>query len=95
MAKIKHTKAKTLTLPPVTLPFALKDGDCEDDATLIHQAVDAAHLPPDKKPKLNNLLQTSQVCTLRLGRTDVLQHHIYTHHQISIKQRPYRMSPSM
>ncbi len=66
------------SLPPVTLPFALKDGNCEDDATLIHQAVDAAHLPPDKKPKLNHLLQTSQVCTLRLGRTDVLQHQIYS-----------------
>ncbi len=34
------------------------------------------------------------MCTLRLGRTDVLQHQIYTHHQIPIKQRPYRMSPS-
>lgn len=83
------------SVPPLTLPFALKDGDSEDDATLIYQAVDAAHLPPDQKLRLNNLLETNpQVCTLRLGRTNVLQHQIYTHHQIPIKQRPYRMSPS-
>lgn len=32
------------------------------------------------------------MCTLQLGRTAVLQHQIYTHHQIPIKQRPYRVS---
>lgn len=36
---------------------------------------------------------TPQVCSLQPGRTDVLQHTIYTQHQVPIKQRPYRMSP--
>lgn len=67
------------SVPPLALPFALKDGDSEYDATLIYQAVDAAHLSPDQKQRLSRLLQTNpQVCTLRLGWTYVLQHQIYT-----------------
>lgn len=83
------------SVPPLMLPLPLNDSGSEDDIVLINQAVDAAHLPPDHKQQLSHILQTNpQVCTLRLGWTDVLQHQIYTHHQIPIKQRPYQMSPS-
>ncbi len=40
------------------------------------------------------LPQHPQVCTLRPGRTEVTQHHIYTTHQVPIKQRPYRTTPA-
>lgn len=82
------------SIPPLTPPIPLKV-EGEDTTTLINHAVDAAHLPPGQKLQLSHLLRTNpQVCTLQLGRTAVLQHQIYTHHQIPIKQRPYRVSPA-
>ncbi len=71
-------------------PLVSSDAQC-----LIDSAVSEAHLPPAEKNRLRRILESNtQVCTLQLGRTDVLQHIIYTHHQVPIKQRPYRMSPA-
>lgn len=66
-----------------------------DDQALIEIAVNGAHLPPDGKWQLRQILESkSEVCTLRPGWTDVLQHHLYITHPVPIKQRPYRISPS-
>ncbi len=66
-----------------------------DEKTLIDTAVQDAHLPPDGKQQLRQILESNpQVCTLRPGRTEVTQHHIYTTHQVPIKQRPYRTTPA-
>lgn len=57
--------------------------------------MEAAHLPFDGKRQLLQILEGSpQVCTLRTGCTEVLQHRIYTTNKVSIKQRPYRLSPT-
>lgn len=64
-----------------------------DTQTLIDRAVSEAHLPPAEKNTLRRILESNpQVCSLQPGCTDVLQHTIYTQHQVPIKQRPYRMS---
>ncbi|KAI2647074.1 Transposon Ty3-I Gag-Pol polyprotein [Labeo rohita] len=66
-----------------------------DEQTLIDTAVNAAHLPLEDKQQLQQILESNpQVCTLRTGRTDLLQHHIYTTQQVPIKQRPYRTTPA-
>lgn len=53
-----------------------------------------AHIPSDGKCQLQQLLErNTQVCTSQLGRTTVLRHRIYTNQPVSIKQKPYRMSP--
>ncbi|RXN08546.1 activity-regulated cytoskeleton-associated -like protein [Labeo rohita] len=66
-----------------------------DEQTLIDTVVNAAHLPLEDKQQLQQILESNpQVCTLRTGRTDLLQHHIYTTQQVPIKQRPYRTTPA-
>lgn len=60
----------------------------------IDLAVKDAHLKDSDKKLLRNLLESSpQVCTNQPGKTDVLQHTIYTTVCVPIKQRPYRLSP--
>ncbi len=81
-------------VPPPQPTFLLAPCDNPDLNTLIEKAVNNAHLPSDGKRLLQEILEgNTQVCTLRLGRTDVLKHCIYTSQQVPIKQRPYRMSP--
>nr|XP_055053112.1 uncharacterized protein LOC129438391 [Misgurnus anguillicaudatus]XP_055053113.1 uncharacterized protein LOC129438391 [Misgurnus anguillicaudatus] len=76
--------------PPVSLPIL----QAPDDLTLIRNAVDTAHLSPDGKQTLHCILSNNpQVCTLTPGRTNILQHNIYTTCQVPIKQKPYRLSP--
>lgn len=49
----------------------------------------------EEKQQLRHLLESNpQVCTNQPGKTDVLQHQIYTNNCIPIKQKPYRMSPA-
>lgn len=82
------------SVPPPSSPFQIQHPDGIDEKTLIKNAVDAAHLPFDEKLHLLQILNESpQVCTLRTGRTEVLQHSIYATSQVPIKQRPYRLSP--
>lgn len=72
-----------LTLEPVQLE--VKD--------YINKAASDAHLQDEGKEQLRKLLETNpQVCTNQPGRTDVLQHTIYTTNCVPIKQSPYRMS---
>lgn len=60
----------------------------------IDLAVKNAHLKDSDKTLLRDLLESSpQVCTNQPGKTDVLQHAIYTTSCVPIKQRPYRLSP--
>ncbi len=68
--------------------------DSRDEQGLIDISVDDAHLPPDGKKQLRQILESNfQVCALRPGRRDILQHRLYITHPVPIKQRPYRMSP--
>lgn len=92
----KNIKLQSLSLlsaiPPQ--PTLLLPSLENTDLALIENAVNDAHLPPDGKRQLQELLEmNTQVCTLQIGRTDVLQHFIYTSQQVPIKQKPYRMSP--
>lgn len=60
----------------------------------INMAVSDAHLQDGEKTQLRQLLESNpQVCTNKPGKTDVLQHTIYTTNCVPIKQRPYRLSP--
>lgn len=83
------------SIPPPQLPRLSQRLDSFDEQGLIDIAVDDAHLPVDGKQQLRQILEShSQVCALRPGRTDVLQHCLYITHPVPIKQQPYRMSPS-
>lgn len=54
-----------------------------------------AHLDEfGKRQLLYQLGENSDVCTDKLGCTGVLQHKIFLTHQVPIKQKPYRVSPS-
>ncbi|KAL0167867.1 hypothetical protein M9458_036089, partial [Cirrhinus mrigala] len=95
---LQQEKTKNLSLlssiPPPSPQLLIQQPDNVDERMLIRNAVDEAHLPPDGKQQLLSILESNpRVCTLRTGRTDVLQHHIYTTCQIPIKQKPYRLSP--
>lgn len=83
------------SIPPLQHPLLSQPLDSLDEQALMNLAVNGAHLPPDGKQQLRQILESnSQVCTLQPGRTDVLQHHLYITHPVPLKQRPYRMSPS-
>lgn len=47
-----------------------------------------------KQSLLCQLKKNSDVCTTRLGCTNVLTHKIYLSHDVPIKQKPYRVSPA-
>ncbi len=82
------------SIPPPSPQLLSQQPDSMNEKTLLKNAVNEAHLPPDGKQQLLHILESnSRVCTLRTGRTDVLQHHIYTTCQVLIKQKPYRLSP--
>lgn len=82
------------SIPPPKHPLLSCQPDKLDDQALIDIAVNGAHLPPDGKQQLRQIFESkTEVCTLRPGRTDFLQHHLYITHPVPIKQRPYRMSP--
>ncbi len=94
----KESKSSSLSLlssvPPPQSVISLTPAN-SDEKTLIDAAVNAAHLPPEDKQQLYQILESNpQVCTLRPGRTEVLEHRIYTTHQVPIKQRPYRTTPA-
>ncbi|KAL1268389.1 hypothetical protein QQF64_033752 [Cirrhinus molitorella] len=81
-------------IPPPSPQLLVPQPDSMDETLLIKNAVNEAHLPPDGKQQLLHILEGNpRVCTLRTGRTDVLQHHIYTTCQVPIKQKPYRLPP--
>lgn len=83
------------SVPPLSSPLIFQQIDSVDEKTLIINSVEAAHLPFEGKQQLLQILEgRPQVCTLRTGRTEVLQHRIYTTNQVPIKQRPYRLSPT-
>lgn len=87
-------KLNLTLLSAVPPPLTMLQTDSVDDATLIRDAVSKAHLPMGGKQQLLQILESNpQVCTHQTGRTDVLQHYIYTTCQVPIKQRPYRLSP--
>ncbi|XDV51935.1 hypothetical protein PO909_020727 [Leuciscus waleckii] len=92
--KITQNLSLLSSIPPPSTQLLIQHPGSMDKEMLIQKAVDEAHLPPDGKQQLLHILQSNpQVCTPRTGRTDVLQHHIYTTCQVPIKQKPYRMSP--
>lgn len=80
---ISSVPPTTLTLEPVRLE--VKD--------YIKKAVSNAQLQDEGKEQLQHLLEkNTEVCTNQPGRTDVLQHTIYTTNCVPIKQKPNRMS---
>ncbi|KAL0188454.1 hypothetical protein M9458_015553, partial [Cirrhinus mrigala] len=90
----KCTKPTFSLMTSVPPPAPLLILEAPDDLTLIRNAVDSAHLSPDGKQTLHWILTNNpQVCTLTPGRTNILQHNIYTTCQVPIKQKPYRLSP--
>lgn len=59
----------------------------------IDLAVANADLEKWDKASLRQLLESKpDLCSLKPGKTDVLQHHIYTDTNVPIKQKAYRMS---
>ncbi|KAL1247991.1 hypothetical protein QQF64_023367 [Cirrhinus molitorella] len=75
----KHTKPTFSLMTSVPPPASLPILQAPDDLTLIKNAVDSAHLSPDGKQTLHCILSNNlQVCTLTPGRTNILQHNIYT-----------------
>ncbi|KAL0159663.1 hypothetical protein M9458_043388, partial [Cirrhinus mrigala] len=94
----KERKSSSLSLlssvPPPQIIMSLSPANL-DEKILIDAVVNAAHLLPEDKQQLRPILESNpQVCTLRPGRTKVLEHHIYTTYQVPIKQRPYRTTPA-
>lgn len=82
------------SIPPPQPKFTFSTDDM-DIKNFIDRAVNGAHLPADGKCQLRQVLEANlEVCALRPGHTDVLQHRIYLTQQVPIKQRPYRMSPA-
>ncbi len=78
-------------VPPPLLSLEPVRMDVKD---YIDVAVRASHLQEQDKIRLRHLLESKpHVCTNQPGRTDVLQHTIYTTNGVPIKQRPYWMSP--
>ncbi len=93
-----ESKSSSLSLlssvPPPQSVVSLTPVNSEGK-TLLDAVINAAHLPPEDKQHLRQILEsTPHVCTLCPGRTEVLEHRIYTTHQVPIKQRPYRITPA-
>lgn len=92
--RLNATLSMLSSIPPSPSYQTPQTPNNMDDKTLIERAVMEAHLPTEGKQGLLELLESNpRVCTLRLGKTNVLQHHLYTTHPVPIKQRPYRLSP--
>lgn len=85
------SNALLTAVPPIPLVDPLQP----TASFYIQKAVEEAKLDPDLKASFRVMLENNgQVCTLTPGRTTVLQHVIYSHHSVPIKQRPYRLSPN-
>ncbi len=81
-------------LPPPPSINLSSPHDPINSKLLIENIVNNTHIPSDGKCQLKQLLKrNTQVCTSRLGQTNVLKHRIYTNQPVPIKQKPYRMSP--
>ncbi len=81
-------------LPPPPSINLSSPHDPINSKLLIENIVNNTHIPSDGKCQLKQLLErNTQVCTSRLGQTNVLKHRIYTNQPVPIKQKPYRMSP--
>lgn len=92
--KTTHKLSLLSSSPPPFPQLPIQQPDSMDEKTLIQNAVDEAHLPPEGKQELLCILESNpQVCSLTTGCTDILQHHIYITCQVPIKQRPYHLSP--
>ena len=79
------------SVPPPILSLEPVRMEAQD---YINLAVSDAHLQDGEKKQLRQLLESNpQVCTNQPGKTDILQHTIYTTNCVPIKQRPYRMNP--
>ncbi len=88
--KPEHQLNLISSVPPPGFPLKIDRLDVQD---YINQAVSSANLNASEKSQLHEILQANpKVCTHEIGRTNVLQHQIYTTARIPIKQKPYRMS---
>ncbi|KAG7480145.1 hypothetical protein JOB18_044254 [Solea senegalensis] len=57
-------------------------------------AVQESHLEEHVKPQLHNLLLNNvDVCTTKVGRTEMLRHQIFLTNPVPIRQKSYRISP--
>ena len=65
-----------------------------EDSDLMLRAVQESHLEEHIKPQLHNLLCNNvDVCTTKVGRTEILKHQIFLTNPVPIRQKPYRVSP--
>lgn len=79
------------SVPPPLLSLEPVRMDVKD---YINIAVSEANVQEEERKQLRLLLESNpKVCSNEPGKTDVLQHTIYTTNCVPIKQRPYRMSP--
>lgn len=92
---VQQTLSLLSAIPPPQMPSLSSPHNDLKDQDLIDIAVNNACIPLEGKQRLRQLLETNfKVCTLRVGRTNVLQHQLYITHPVPIKQRPYRLTPS-
>ena len=57
--------------------------------------IQSTHLDEEGRQKLTNQIETNaEVCTKRVGKTNVLAHKITLSHDMPVKQKPYRCSPA-
>lgn len=65
-----------------------------EDSDLFQKAIQESHLEEHRKPQLKTLLlKNADVCTTKMGRTDILKHQIFLTNPLPIQQKPYRVSP--
>ncbi len=65
-----------------------------ENQALIDKLIKEDNLQFNEDNQLRQILESyPTVCTCRPGRTNVLEHCLYSHQQVPIKQRPYRLSP--
>lgn len=73
-------------------PIPLSPNSSEE---VILQAVRNAQLEENEKLTfMEQLQQNLDVCTTKLGRTKLLNHNICLTHEMPVKQKPYRVSPT-
>ena len=81
--------------PQLAFFSAVPPGSLEPCPDLLQAATLTSHLDDfGKKQLLRRLQANSDVCTEKLGNTNILTHKMFLTHNMPIKQKAYRVSPS-
>lgn len=80
------------------VPPVMAMEECSSAGSLVaglDAAIQSAHVDEAGKKRLYKQLELNKdVCTARVGRTNVLTHRILLSHNMPIRQKPYRCSPA-